>query len=232
MSEDQTKDHPLKVIVNPFTFLPADKRYKTDNLITEKDILQYITGYTMIPETSNFVKNYKTIAERIPEVFAIPAETQINTKLVQPLRHAIGSFMIGNYLDTISMCGFVAEMMSVFLKETSEITISNKPISEVEKNLFGREFEKLGQDRRIQILKSFEIIDNEIFIKFNEIRLMRAKYLHRFSEDHQQIAPDAKEIFLNTLSVLITIFGQQIKDGKIYYNPNVVKYLKRKGLLE
>lgn len=230
--EDEVKDQLLNVSVNPLTFIVADKRYKKNGPITEKNILQYISGYTMIPEITNFLKNYDAISERIPEVFAIPEEPRINTKIIQPLRHAVGSFMLGNYLDTISMCGFVAEMMAVFLKETSEITISNKPISEVEKNLFGREFEKLGQDRRIEILKSFSIIDDEIFAKFDTIRLTRAKYLHRFSEDHNQIAPDAKEVFTNTLSILISIFGQQIKDGKISYSTNVVRYLKNVGLLK
>ena len=81
-------------------------------------------------------------------------------------------------------------------------------------------------------MKGFSIIDDKTYEKFENIRLLRAKYLHDFSKDHNQIAPEAKEIFNSTLELLILIFGQHIKDGKIYYNPNIIKYLKEKGILK
>jgi hypothetical protein len=213
----------LTVIVNPLAFSHhLLKEIKNEQKITEKDILEYVKGYTMMPNVKNFVRNYEAISENINRLFAVPAETQINTKLIQPLRHAAGSFMLGNYLDTIAMCGFVSEMMTIFLYETSNIVINDNKISDLADDIFGRSFEKLGQDRRLKILKGFSIIEQDIFEKFDKIRLMRARYLHRFNEDHAQIAPDAKEIFASTLDLLISVFGQQIKDGKVYYNPNVV----------
>ena len=229
---DETNDQSITIAVNPLEFIAANKLLNPNQKISEKDILQYLTGYTMIPEIQNFIKNFDAIHENIPKAFAIPMEAQINTKLIQPLRHAVGSFMLGNYLDTIAMCGFVSEMMTIFLYETSDIKINEQKISNVEKELFGRNYEKLGQDRRLQILKGFSIINDETYKKFENVRLLRARYLHGFSEDHRQIAPDAKEIFNTTLELLILIFGQQIKDGKIYYNPNIIKYLKEKGILK
>lgn len=140
--------------------------------------------------------------------------------------------MIGNFLSTISMCGFVAEMITVFLYETSNITINQEKVSKVEKKLFGRDFEKLGQERRLDILRSFSVIDEKTYEKFNDVRLSRNKYLHRFSEEHQQIAPDASEMFHKTLELFLFVFGQKIIDGKVHYGPNVVRYLKEKGIMK
>ena len=232
MTADEIKDQPIMVAINPLEFTAANKLLNPNQKISEKDILQYLTGYTMIPEIKNFIKNFEAIHENIPKAFAIPMEAQINTKLIQPLRHAAGSFMLGNYLDTIAMCGFVTEMITNFLYEISDIKINEQKISSVEKQLFGRNYEKLGQDRRLQILKGFSIIDDTTHEKFEKTRQLRAKYLHGFSKDHKQIAPEAKEIFNSTLDLLILIFGQHIKDGKIYYNPNIIKYLKEKGILK
>lgn len=226
--EDQT----IPVIVNPFVFLKADERYSQGQRITEKDILEFVSGELMVPEVKNFINHYKTIEKNIPKAFAIPAEAQIITKVVRPLKQAISSFMIGNFLSTISTCGFVAEMITVFLYETSNISINQEKISNVEKKLFGRDFEKLGQERRLDILQGFSVIDDKTYKKFNDVRLSRNKYLHRFSEKHEQIAPDASEIFHKTLELFLLIFDQKIKDGKVYYNQNVVRYLKEKGIMD
>ena len=143
MTADEIKDQSIIVAINPLEFIAANKILNPTQKISEKDFLQYLTGYTMIPEIKNFIKNYETIYENIPKAFAIPMEAQINTKLIQPLRHAAGSFMLGNYLDTIAMCGFVTEMITIFLYETSDIKINEQKISGIEKQLFGRNFVKI-----------------------------------------------------------------------------------------
>lgn len=226
--EDQT----IPVFVNPFVFLKADERYSQGQEITEQDILEFVSSDGIVPEIKNFINHYKTIEKDIPKAFAIPAEDQIITKLVKPLQQAISSFMLGNFLSTISMCGFVAEMITVFLYETSNITINQEKVSKVEKKLFGRDFEKLGQERRLDVLRGFSVIDEKTWEKFNEVRVYRNKYLHRFTEKHEQIAPDASEIFHKTLELFLFVFEQKIIDGKVHYGPNVVRYLKEKGIIK
>jgi len=70
-----------------------------------------------------------------------------------------------------------------------------------------------------------------IFKKFDNIRLIRAKYLQGFSMKHEQIAPDAKQILQDCLDLFISIVGQQVKDGKVFYSQNMVRYLESKNLL-
>lgn len=228
---ERSNDKTLIVNVNPLSFTKKIHPYQKNESITEKDIVEYVCGHTMIPEPQNMIKHYEELQEKISQIFAIPAEYQLNTKLVQPLKQAIGSFILGNYLATIAMTGFVSEMLTNFIYETSNIQINEKPISLVEKKLFGRTFEKQGQERRLAILKGFSVIDDDIFQNFENIRKIRARYLHGFSLKHEQIAPDAKQILQNCLDLFISIVGQQINDGKVYYSPNMVRYLESKNLL-
>jgi hypothetical protein len=232
-ADKKVGDKELVVSVNPLAFPPYwSKKFEKEQQITEKDILEYVTGKTSVPQIKDYVIRYEMLEKSINRLIAVPAEAQIDTKLIQPLRHAAASFMLGNFLDTIAMCGFVSEMLTIFLYETSNIQIEKQKISDVDNDLFGRDFEKLGQDRRIRILKGFSIIDDEISIKFDKIRLMRARYLHRFNEEHNQIAPDSEEIFSLTLDLLIAVLGQKVGNGNINYHPNVLKYLEEKGLLK
>ena len=114
--DEKVGDRELLVNVNPLAFPPHWlKKLKKEQKITEKDILEYVTGKTSIPEVKDYVKRYEQLEKNIDRLFAVPAETQIDTKLIQPLRHAAASFMLGNFLDTIAMCGFVSEMLTIFL---------------------------------------------------------------------------------------------------------------------
>lgn len=71
--EDQT----IPVFVNPFVFLKADERYSQGQKITEKDILEFVSGELMVPEVKNFINHYKTIEKNIPKAFAIQQKPKL-----------------------------------------------------------------------------------------------------------------------------------------------------------
>jgi hypothetical protein len=47
-----------------------------------------------------------------------------------------------------------------------------------ERAVFGSEFERLGQERRVRVLSSFSLIDSLAEGRFNTIRETRRGYLH------------------------------------------------------
>jgi hypothetical protein len=55
---------------------------------------------------------------------------------------------------------------------------------------------------------------------------------HLFSYDHTQIARDAREVFDASVNIVVRIIGQDARDGVILLNPNFIKYLEQKGVME
>lgn len=225
----------FKAYINPLAFLVVDEPWalmdKTE--VTQEHILEYMCP-TSSHEIPVLIKNYKKISVEERRLNVVPAEDRILEKLIWPLRHAKASYMVENYLGTISLCGMVAEMVAILFFDISQIKLKNKIIdSEKQNELFGGTFEKLGQDKRVKILKAYEIIDSDIKNKFDFIRITRRRYLHLWSQDHGRLTTDAIETFKKTESLVVDIIGQDLdSDGRFLLNPAIVKYLEKHGQFE
>ena len=182
----------------------------------------------------NLIEKYREVSVENPRLNVVPAEDRILEKLIWPLRHAKASYMVGNHLGTISLCGMVAEMVAILYFDISDVVIGSEKLDESKQKLmFGCSFEKLGQDRRIKILRVFKIINQETAEKFHKIRTTRRKYLHLWSQDHDRLSTDAIEVFTASASIVAEIIGQGItKEGCFKLNPKIVNYLKKTGVFE
>jgi hypothetical protein len=101
---------------------------------------------------------------------------------------------------------------------------------ENEKALFGTRFEKLGQERRIQVLSAYGLIDDQARGRFDTIRETRRGYLHLWSQDHESLPNDAVKSYYAAVALVATTTGQEFRDGKIVIHERLVKYLERKGV--
>ena len=113
-------------MINPLAFLEVDEPWAQGEAIVQpEEILNY-----MCPTTSSSIDNlivrYKEISIENPRLSIVPAEDRILEKLIWPLRHAKASFVIGNYLGTISLCGMVAEMVAILYFDISDVKIGMK----------------------------------------------------------------------------------------------------------
>lgn len=221
--------------INPLQFLQVDEPWAS--MLNETLTLEAVLGFLCTPgvttDLDSLVARYREISVEKARLFAAPAEERILEKLIWPLRNAKASYMVGNYLGTISLCGMVTEMVTVLLFEISELSLNNEPLTDKEQEaLFGSSFEKLGQDRRVKVLRAFDIINQEMEPAFNQVRLIRRKYLHYLSQDHGALPKDAVDVYTATLSLIVQVIGQDTKDGRIYLNPSLVKHLDKRGIYE
>jgi len=219
--------------INPLAFIEVDKPWATIHANQPK--LDAVVGFLCPPgmpaDLDSLVARYKEISTEPVRLFAAPAEPRILEKLVWPLRHAKGSYVIGNYLAVIALSGMVAEMVAILVWEIGEITLGDHPMATAEqKALFGTTFERLGQERRVKILAAYDMIDEEAVNRFDTVRKIRRKYLHVWSQDHDALPTDSKTCFHAAVALVTSIIGQDIKDGKIVLNPRLVKYLEKQGL--
>jgi len=225
-------DKYIKGFINPLAFLEVDSPWAPmgDTKVSVEAILNYICPTTN-PDT--LIAKYKEISIENPRLNIVPAEDRILEKLIWPLKHAKASYMLGNPLGTISLCGMVAEMVAILYFDISDTKINGEKIDEQkQKLLFGCKFEKLGQERRIKTLRFFNIISQETEDKFHKIRNIRRKYLHLWSQDHQRVSTDSIEIFKATTSIVAEIIGQDFIYGRIKINPSILRYLEKTGTYE
>jgi len=218
--------------INPLAFLEVDEPWAShlEKPIAPENILKYMCTPGVNSNVEGFIERYKEISREKTRLFAAPVEDRILEKLVWPLRHSKACYMAGNYLGTIALCGMVSEMVSILLYELSEFQINNcRMTTSDEKALWGSSFEKLGQDKRVKILHVYNIINDETQAHFDLIRTVRRKYLHLWSQDHDSLPKDAVRTFTSAAAVVVKAIGQDVREGKIYLNPPLVKYLERKG---
>lgn len=219
--------------VNPLAFPEVDEpwasAFKAE--LSLEHVVRFICTPDLSDDLAGLIARYKEISRESSRLLMAPAEPRIMTKLVWPLRHAKASYVLGNYLGTIALCGMVAEMLAILLFEVSGISLNEKTMEvSDEERLFGRKFEKLGQERRTKILRAFNLINADLESRFDLVRNLRNKYLHLYSQDHAELPVDAVKIYDTAVFLTVEILGQDIKDGKILLRPQLVKYLKERGV--
>ncbi|HET8540109.1 MAG TPA: hypothetical protein VFL83_09595, partial [Anaeromyxobacter sp.] len=118
-----------------------------------------------------FVRRYREV-EHVAAAFPFaPDEPSVLQKLVWPLHHALGSYCLADYLGCVALCGMVGEMVAILLWEISPYPRGTPPLGEREaRQLFGSSFEKLGQERRVDVLRAFRLIDDATKTAFDELR--------------------------------------------------------------
>jgi hypothetical protein len=225
----------FKAWINPLAFLEVDEPWASIDKTapTAETILSFLCPPGMPADSASLIERYKRISTEPIRLFAAPAEPRILEKLIWPLRHAKASFVVGNNLAVVALCGMVSEMVAVLLWQLTEASLNGRPMAtEDEAALFGSSFEKLGQDRRVRVLTSYGVVSKQVVEMFETIRLTRRKYLHLWSQDHDRLPEDAVACFHAGIGLVVAAIGQDVKDGALVLNPRLVKYLEREGMYE
>ena len=166
----------LKVFLNPLAFVPAMETSVpgAPSEPTPESVLDFLCTPGVDSDVTALVRRCREISTEPEPLFAAPADERILDKLVWPLLHAKGSYILGNYLGTISLCGMVSEMLAILIFEVAEPEINGARMTEAaQRELFGSSFEKLGQERRVSILHAYGLIDDALKTSFDRIRTTR-----------------------------------------------------------
>jgi len=231
MSDDNRT--PINVWVNPLRFFSLEgEPFNPDH--TEIDYQKLVSDLRG-PDDDNLIEKvrgrYKLLTNYDDNLFIVPVNNVILQKLVWPLRAAKQAFCLGNYLGCIALCGTVAEMITIFLFEIANITINGvKPDDSAQRKLFGNTFEKLGQERRLEILEVYGILSKKLAHEANQIRGIRKTYLHILSKDFTSLEKDAKSVYKSAAMLI----GEMVslkpgEGGKITIPAHLVNFLSKAG---
>jgi hypothetical protein len=213
----------VKVFVNPLKGAEHDHS-KPD----------WLVSFLCVPGTPNDAESLEKRWQEISEeqssnLFAPPDEPRILNQLVWRLRHAKGSYVVGNYLGTIALVGVVAEMATILAWDIGEPSLNSEPIDKKrQEQLFGKSFDRLEQVRRIGVLRSMGFARPEFTDALNRICGIRNEHMHVPTvRDEKLEARHAREAFLDAVYVVSVLIGQTIKDGSIQFTAPMMNYLKR-----
>lgn len=200
--------------------------------VTEATLLRALCTPDENSELVALVARYDQIDVNSNHLFVAPEEPELLNKLVWPLRHAKCSYVLGNYLGTISLCGTVAEMLAILLFDVAEVKLNNRLLDEKgQVALFGSSFEKLAQERRVKILRAYGIINDTTAKRFDEVRLIRRSYLHLWSRPHSSAAEDAIAIHVATATLVSDCVIAGYDNGRLVINAAIIRYLSKQGYL-
>lgn len=165
------------------------------------------------------------ILKDISDTAIVPHTKEIFERLLKPLKAAKKNYCLGDYPSTIASCGIVDEMLAILLWKINDVRLKGQPITEEdEKGLFGSTFEKLGQDRRLKILKTFGHINEVQHENFMVIKSSRRPYLHLSSVDLKNERKDALDTFKKAFQLFKEVTGIGLAGaGKVKVNPLLIR---------
>ena len=122
----------------------------------QRDLFKWFFELPFNSLSKEVIERYAEITTEESHCNIVPHTKEIFERLLKPLKSAKKNYCLSDYSTTIALCGTVGEMLAILLWKINEVRLKNNLITEQdEKGLFGESIEKLGQDRRLKILKTF-----------------------------------------------------------------------------
>ncbi len=151
-------------------------------------------------------------------------------KLLKPLEESCRAYCFGFFGASVAMSGVVAESLPILLWEMHGLTLSGKAITvKQEKTILGKNFDRMEQSRRIELLLVLGWITQDQKQRFHQIRDVRNRYLHSWQEKFDREEGEALLCYQNAFTLFRQITGVELQDGSsIKANPLLVKWMEKK----
>lgn len=171
-----------------------------------------------------------TLEEGTAILHTVPPEVKIVAKLVTPLRSAKASYMLGDMLGAVAHCGLVAEMVAILLFDMAELHHNGARLDDpLQRSLFGNTFEQLGQERRLAVLRAYDLITEDERQAFAAIKSSRNKYLHTFSHEPTDPDRDARAAYSRAYQLVFRVLGSTDPERPEMLSNALRSFLERNG---
>lgn len=155
-----------------------------------------------------------------------PHTDKLFERFLVPFKSAKRTYCLGEYLACIELSAHLGEMLALLLWEITPVSLNGKLVdAQMEKSIWGSEFEKMGQEKRIDLLKVFGAISNEEEQLLDFLRATRRKYFHFWNASTEHIKDDALECFLNVAALVQKVLKIEYENDVVKLNPLLEAYL-------
>jgi len=119
----------IPLVTRPFS-LVSPQTLRRKGPPRSDDLLRVLCATGEDNSVKAIVARYRKITRGTRSKMQLAVHDQkIASCLLSPVRNAIVSYMVGNYLGTIAACGMACEMLAVFSYDIADIRVQNAPIS-------------------------------------------------------------------------------------------------------
>ena len=219
MAEDQR----INVFVNPLKLFEWEKvpiPTLPENPTPER-LLEFLCSLGLSADMAAFKMRYREVSTMDQGLFLSLQESELVENLFGPLRQAKTSYLTGNYVGAIGLCGMVAEKVAILIH-----AINTSDEDERER------FEQDDQARRVETLKRRSLVSNDSVKAFGVIRAARKRYLHYWTSTRDdRTAKEAVHVYRAAIQLVLTAMEIGFTNGQITLAPPLVEYLKARGAI-
>lgn len=172
------------------------------------------------------LERYVEISSKENYTAIFPHTDKLFERFLVPFKAAKRTYCLGEYLACIELAAHLGEMLALLLWQITPVSLNGKAVDvQMEKSIWGSEFEKMGQEKRINLLKVLGAIstDEEQLLDF--LRTIRRKYFHFWNASTERIREDALESFLKLAALVQMVLRIEYENGAVKLNPLLDAYL-------
>lgn len=172
-------------------------------------------------------RRYNEASNERSEPPFVPSHDTIMRHIIRPLAEAKRCYVLGMPVACIAQAGLVGEMVALWRFRMLEPTINGRSHEEILKEVLGqKDFDRLGQEERVRILKAIEPLDDETVQAFGQLRSLRRQYLHFMIDLQRDVERDARKALEFASTLVVKTLDVKIVDGRIVLPPRVMRYIQ------
>jgi hypothetical protein len=172
-------------------------------------------------------QRYREIMHDVSDLPLAPMIDVIMRHVIDPLNEAIQCYVLGMPVACIAQAGLVGEMVALWRFRMLDPKLDGRPLDDdLQRLLMGREFDKLGQEERIRVLRAIDTLDDEMVQAFGQLRSIRRQYLHFMVDPQKDIDKDAREAVQFASMLVVKTLDVNFSDGKVVFPTKVKQFIK------
>jgi hypothetical protein len=169
---------------------------------------------------------YRQVTDEGKEPVVVPQHESVMRHIVRPLLEAKQCYILRMPVACIAQAGLVGEMVALWRFRMLESTIDGRAFTEhLQKLILGREFDTLGQEERVRVLRGLEEVEPEVVAAFGELRALRRKYLHFMVDPSVDVDADARRALQYAALLVVRTLGVTFAEGKLVLPERVARYI-------
>jgi hypothetical protein len=194
----------------------------------EEVALELLTGF--IRDRDHPVEavrdRYRQVTSEEREPIIVPRHDSLMRHVVRPLLEAKQCYILRMPVACIAQAGLVGEMVALWRFRMLRPSIDGRTFSEeLQKLILGREFDRLGQEERVRVLRGLEDLEPDVVSAFGELRALRRKYLHFMVDASVDVDADARCALQHAALLVVRTLGVTFAEGKMILPERVARYV-------
>ena len=225
-----TGDAVLRAYVNPLNIAWLEEQLPENVSHEPGDVALALLG-DMIADRSTSLeclrKRYGEVSALADQPQIVPGHPSLMNHVIRPLVEAKQCYVLAMPVACIAQAGLVGEMVALWRFRMVEPKIDKRALdTTVQKLVFGREFDKLGQDQRVKVLQVVDNVEQEVVDAFTQLRSIRRRYMHFMMEEETDKDADARQALKYANQLVIKTLNASYRDGRLVLPPKVMRYIR------